>query len=93
MSKFRRVKGLYGVLNMRDGTEIDLDANDEREAETLIDKLKKLNHRDIMDFGTKDIGDEAHVFVMFSDGGELVLNKLKDVRKFVNALYIVSTLE
>ena len=80
----KNINGIYGVLNFVDGRELDLEAMNKNQVKKLIDELKTLPTNDIIDFGTKDIGDEAHVYVTYSNGNYQILDELQDVKSFIN---------
>ena len=77
------IVGIFGVLNVLGGVDIDLEARNEIEAQQLITNIKRdIPMQRIVDFGTEELGSEAHNYIQIRDGSDLVLDTLEDVREF-----------
>ena len=67
----KTIKEVWGHLWLYDGREIELDGAATKEPIT-----------EIKSFGQHELGSEANVFVVFSDGSDKTLRTLPTVRKF-----------
>jgi len=77
MSEVLRVQDgdiIWGGLYLSNGDQIDLDGISPKET------FKQLTC-EIVDYGTRDIGDEAHVFVE-RNGEEFILDTLSTVKQY-----------
>ena len=64
---------LWGHLWLGNDTEVEMDGDHAGDIINLVDS-------DIVDYGTRNIGDEAHVLVDHNDGSQSVLDSIEQVK-------------
>ena len=69
-----QIKSIYGVLILADGTVLELDGG----------TLPNL-HCEVVSYGEEELGDEANLFVEFTDGtSDTIDGGLHNVKQFLN---------
>ena len=79
------IEGMYGWVEFEDGSDIDLEATGRKKVEKLLKALKKKQGIKVTNIGEKDIGDEAHWYVVRKNGHSVFGNK-KAVQGFIDKL-------
>lgn len=70
---------VWGYLQFKDGTGLDLDG------QTLAKAKEQVNGRVIKGYGHKDLGDEAHIYVVVNKKKTAVVTGVRNVKKLFRA--------